>query len=290
MQGTNCFRLPRMVSANRVCLPDMEKQRMSVVVPLVRLAAWQWLRETASMVIKRLLWTAVLAAGILGPESAMSAGAVGKTFPTLTVGSTTYSNAVVTDVSGGTLSLRHAGGIASVRLEGIDPKLLNELGIQAPAPDRNKSPARPSNTASTSEGQARVQSPNGAASSQRNPFGEDVAKLDGPMAGVVYGVAAVGVILLILGHILFLVAAFRAGPWWGVGVLFGGFTCGIVPLIFFFTHLEECKKPFVVGVAGFLVFLGLAITVPNYVRAREAAAVKKQAMIPPTCPIRAGAA
>src|SRR5262249_37422923 len=80
-------------------------------------------------------------------------------------------------------------------------------------------------------------------------------------------VLLVAIMLLAIGKILFIVAAFRTGPWWGVGVLLGGLTCGIVPLIYLFSHLEECKKPVLCMLSGFVLAVGMAIVMPNFVRA-----------------------
>ena len=84
-----------------------------------------------------------------------------------------------------------------------------------------------------------------------------------------------------LGKIMFIVAAFQASPWWGVGVLLGGLTCGIVPLIFLFTHLEESKKAFLCALSGFLLVLVVAIATPNYLRAKAAAANAQPAIAAP---------
>ena len=211
----------------------------------------------------------------------ISAAAIpAKVFPILTVGFNTYSNATVTDVSGGALSLRHAGGITSLRLDSLDAKTRGELGIQAPPPSaKTKVAGRATEAASTGGTPAVIQPSEQAGEGAWKLLGDEGAKLKGPVAVVVYGFAAVGLLLLIIGKILFVVAAFRASPGWGIGVLLGGFTCGVVPLIFFFTHLEECKKAFIFGAAGFFLFIILGIAVPNFVRAKQAAEAKKRAMI-----------
>ena len=238
------------------------------------------------MVMKRMLWVSIVTMVISTTEIATGAIPTGKTFPTLTIGATTYTNLTITDVSGGSIFLRHSRGFESLRIDSLDSKTLSELGVEAPAPrSPGKAAGKLSEAASPNRVSAKSHPADGGGDSAWNPFADGSTPLKGSVAVVVYGLAAVGLILLIAAKILFLVAAFRAGPWWGIGVLFGGFTCGIVPLIFFFTHLEECKRSFVIGVAGLLLFLGLAITVPNYVRAREAAqARKKQAMILQTHP------
>src|SRR5262249_7676317 len=59
--------------------------------------------------------------------------------PSLQIGFTTYSNVTVMDKSGGTVWLRHSGGITSVRVENLDAATLNTLGLQPPP-----APAKPS--------------------------------------------------------------------------------------------------------------------------------------------------
>lgn len=58
-----------------------------------------------------------------------------------------------------------------------------------------------------------------------------------------------GVIVAAVGGIRLLIAAFRASPLWGLGVLF----IGPVSLIFVVTHWYEAKPAFMNQVAGFLI-------------------------------------
>src|SRR5262245_30478750 len=60
----------------------------------------------------------------------LHAAVIGKRFPALTLGLTTYTNATVTDISGGTVSVRHAGGIASIRVDTLDAEGLAQLGLE----------------------------------------------------------------------------------------------------------------------------------------------------------------
>lgn len=60
-----------------------------------------------------------------------------------------------------------------------------------------------------------------------------------------------GFILLLLGSILFLVAAFRASIWWLLGCLFIPF----VQLFFLFFHWSKAWKPFLIQIIGFVAML-----------------------------------
>src|SRR5262245_45330159 len=86
------------------------------------------------MVIKHSLWLCIWTIAGATTNLAADAGAAGKTFPTLTIGLVTYTNATITEVSGGSVFLRHSHGFESLRLESIDPKTLSELGMPAPPP------------------------------------------------------------------------------------------------------------------------------------------------------------
>jgi len=61
-------------------------------------------------------------------------------------------------------------------------------------------------------------------------------------------------LLLFVGHVMLLVAAFREGPGWGLAVLFVG---PIAVMIFTFSHWEEAKRGFLVQLAG-VVLIGLS--------------------------------
>jgi hypothetical protein len=220
-------------------------------------------------------------AGLFATPPALGASPVGKTFRTLTIGFSTYTNVTITDVAGGSIFLQHARGFESLRIDSLDANTLSELGLEAPAlRGSSKAAKKPPEASPPNAPPANPFSSEGRVRDVPNLFGKDGAQLDGPIATVVYCVAGVGFLLLLVGHILFIVVAFQASPWWGVGVLFGGFTCGIVPLVFFFTHLEACKKAFVLSLAGFLLFVGLGIAVPNFVRAKAAAKAKERSAIP----------
>ena len=66
------------------------------------------------MVIKRVLWMFVVTMVFSTTEMAPGATPTGKTFPTLTIGATTYTNLTITDVSGGSVFLRHSRGFESL--------------------------------------------------------------------------------------------------------------------------------------------------------------------------------
>lgn len=90
------------------------------------------------MVIKRLLWMSILTTVVSTIEIALGATPTGKTFPTLTIGVTTYTNATITDVSGGSVFLRHSRGFESLRIESLSPEVQQQLGVQPPPPDRSR--------------------------------------------------------------------------------------------------------------------------------------------------------
>jgi len=63
-----------------------------------------------------------------------------------------------------------------------------------------------------------------------------------------------GWIVVIIGSILFLVAAFSENILWGIACLISGFA-GLFFLIF---HWEEAKTPFLIQLAGFgIIFIGM---------------------------------
>jgi hypothetical protein len=201
---------------------------------------------------------------------AFGASAAGKTFPTLTVRGTTYTNVSVTEISGGSVFIRHARGFESWRLESLDANTLTQLGIE---PSTAKAAASSSRSSTQPAVAVASGGPDEASASDDSSDSSNVGPVPGILA-LVFG--GIGLLLLIIGHVLFIVAAFRTGPWWGVGVLFGGLTFGLVPIIFFFTHLEECKKAFFLGMSGVLVFVVLGITMPNFVRAKTAALARER--------------
>lgn len=68
---------------------------------------------------------------------------------------------------------------------------------------------------------------------------------------------AVGVIVLIVGAIGMLIAAFHEGIGWGLGCLL----LPIVTLIFTVVHWDEAKKPFLTKLAGAgLVVVGVLLS------------------------------
>lgn len=231
-----------------------------------------------SMVIKRVLWMFIVTTVISATEITFGATPTGKTFPALTVGATTYTNVTITDVSGGSVFLRHSRGFESLRIESLDARTLSELGIEAMPPrsaQRNgkavsgASPSGPTVQTSRIENQGDAR--------QWNRIGSH--SMPEGIGGTILGALMLtGFCLIFAGWIMFIVAAFGVGPWWGLGVLFGGVTCGIVPLIFFFTHLEESKKAFFCSVGGFALIVtsgGIAITLEQ----TQAAKARQKAMI-----------
>ena len=224
------------------------------------------------MAIKRVFWFSILlGVFFLCGNIGKAAAAAGKTFPTLTIRGTIYTNATVTEISGGSVFLRHSRGFESFRVDALDANTLSQLGIE-PSSVRTSVPSDrlpvKSSTKTADDGQPDRQLAPGEMSGSSGALG---------LVAIVF--AAIGILLVLVGKVLFLVAAFRTGPWWGVGVLFGGLTLGIVPLIFFFSHLGECKKAFLFGLSGILVFVGLGIAVPNFVQAKKAAIARERAML-----------
>jgi hypothetical protein len=60
-----------------------------------------------------------------------------------------------------------------------------------------------------------------------------------------------GLIILLIGSITYLIAAFRAGILWGLGCLF----LPPVSLIFLFAHWQTAKKPFLTQLLGWGIIL-----------------------------------
>jgi hypothetical protein len=60
-----------------------------------------------------------------------------------------------------------------------------------------------------------------------------------------------GIILLLLGHLFFIIAAFRESILWGLAVLF----LPIVPLIFLIVHWGRAKGPFFMELWGVVLML-----------------------------------
>jgi len=231
------------------------------------------------MVIKYLLWLSTLALALSMSENAVSAPAAGKTFPTLTIGFTTYTNATITDVAGGSVFLRHLRGFESLRIDSLDPKVLSELGIQAPTPR----PARrrgSSGSGAAPPGQM-VETPrieNEVAAGPWKRLGKPSVP-EGLGGTIVIGFSVAGFFLFFAGWIMFVVSAFSVGPWWGLGVLFGGVTCGIVPLIFFFSHLDACRKAFFFSVGGFVLMVVSGAVGAALEHSQAAAKARQKAMI-----------
>jgi hypothetical protein len=199
------------------------------------------------MVINRSRWLSILAVVISTTHVALGATGPGKTFPTLTVGMKTYTNVTITDISGSSVFLRHSRGFESIQIDSLDAKTLGELGIAtSERRPQSKATAKPSDAPSGDGASAPVPSSSASGNRQWNALANDTAQLQGPVAVIVYGSAAVGCLLLLIGHILFIVAAFQTGPWWGV---------------------------------GFALFVVLGIAVPNFVRAKAAVKAKEKAML-----------
>ena len=57
--------------------------------------------------------------------------------------------------------------------------------------------------------------------------------------------------LIIVGGILFLIAAFMQHVMWGIGCLF----CAPVNIVFLILHWQVAKRPFLIQIAGFVIAL-----------------------------------
>ena len=75
------------------------------------------------------------------------------------------------------------------------------------------------------------------------------------------GLLLVGTVLMLVGAIGFIIAAFRASILWGLGCLFLPF----IPLLFLVMHWRLAFKPFRMQVVGFLLGLVAALVSPTTV-------------------------
>jgi hypothetical protein len=64
-------------------------------------------------------------------------------------------------------------------------------------------------------------------------------------------VSIVGIIVLIVGSIMFLIAAFKEHILWGLGSLFVPF----VSLVFLIMHWSVAKKPFLIQIIGAVLMI-----------------------------------
>ncbi len=76
------------------------------------------------------------------------------------------------------------------------------------------------------------------------------------MSAVVIGLLVLGGVVSIVGGIMFLVVAFRAGVGWGLGCLFLSFP---VSLIFLVKYWQESKKSFFIQLAGAALLIVAAV-------------------------------
>ena len=67
------------------------------------------------------------------------------------------------------------------------------------------------------------------------------------MAIVLLGLTAMGGLVMLVGGILILIAAFKENIWWGLGSLL----LPIVALVFVAMHWDRSRKGFLIWVAGF---------------------------------------
>jgi hypothetical protein len=70
-----------------------------------------------------------------------------------------------------------------------------------------------------------------------------------------------GGIIMLIGAIMFLIVAFKASIWWGLGCIF---LAPIVNLIFLFMHWKDARKPFFISLVGAAIyFAGLIFFGPG---------------------------
>ena len=74
---------------------------------------------------------------------------------------------------------------------------------------------------------------------------------------------AIGAIVSLIGGIWFLVVAFRASVWWGLGCIFIPF----VSLVFLIMHWGEAAKPFFVSLLGAALIAAVALMMPGTIPA-----------------------
>ncbi len=72
----------------------------------------------------------------------------------------------------------------------------------------------------------------------------------------------IGLVIVIIGGIGFLIAAFKESVLWGIGCLL----ISPISLIFLFVHWEEAKNPFLMQLAGigvifFALFMGAEVDI-----------------------------
>lgn len=216
------------------------------------------------MVIKRALCVAIVTLAISTTEMAAGATPTGKTFATLTIGATTYTNVTITDVSGGSVFLRHSRGFESLRIESLSPETQQQLDVQPPPPERS---GRKKSGAAAALSSNRGAVPDSATPRQR--WQQLVEVIDkglstGEMV-IAIGLPLSGLALMLGGSIWLIVAGFRVSAGWGICCLVGTFLCGLLNLIFILCNWNEAKKPFYCYVGGIAMFAAWGITVPNLV-------------------------
>jgi len=231
------------------------------------------------MLTKCPAWPCLLVSFVVSTTDIAFGAAINKTFPSLTIGLNTYTNVTITDVSGGSIFLRHSRGFESLRIDSVDAKTLAELGIQAPAPQAPRSNAGSAKTTApipTAES-SQVEEPPAAARQLRQLGSRAVP--EGIPGMILISLSVIGMLMIVIGWIMFVISAFRAGPWWGVGVFFAGLSCGIVPLIYFFTHLEESKRAFFCTAGGIALMTLSGIIGINIERTKAAVKAKERAAL-----------
>ena len=226
------------------------------------------------MVIKHSQWLSILALVLSAASVAMGATGAGKTFPTLSVGMKTYTNVTITDISGNSVFLRHSRGFESIQIDSLSPEVQQQLGLQPSTTDR--SPRKKTEPAASVTTSAPSRPSNSEARSPQQIWKEKLESissqnLSAAKTAMILGLPLTGLVVMLVGGIWLIIAAFRVSAGWGIGCLLGSFLCGLINLIFICCHWQEARKPFFCYLAGVALFVASAIAVPNFVRAQAAA-------------------
>lgn len=223
------------------------------------------------MVIKHAQWLSILVLVISTACVALGAAGPGKTFPTLSVGMKTYTNVTITDISGNSVFFRHSRGFESIQIDSLSPEVQQQLGLQPSTGDRSSRKRTEAATAASTSAPGYTTRSDGTSPQERMKERiEEIKKSLSPAkTALVLGLPLAGLVVMIVGGIWLIIAAFRVSPGWGIGCLVGSFVCGLINLIFICCHWQEAKKPFFCYLAGVCLFVASAMAIPNLVRTQS---------------------
>lgn len=197
----------------------------------------------------------VMVLAVAAVVCAAAPGRAGKTFPILSVGNTTFTNAVVTDRYEGTITIRHDGGLATFGVEKLQPDVQRQLGIKPSTPKKPSLPGPKNRPAGIKD--------------VIDDIGGD--KFTTAEKIFLLGLPATGILIMMIGQCWILAGAYRVSPGWGLACTVGSFVCGLITLAFVLGHWHEAKRGFLCKMAGLLVVFLSAVAVPNFVQAKKAA-------------------